>query len=191
MTHYPNLQILAFVGLSGSGKTTAVEHFTEKGYPKVYFGGIVYQAMAEAGIEKGLETENAFRVDIRKREGEDFIVKRVIKQIQDLAEAGQHRIIADGIYSWPEYVAMKHAFPGQLHVVAVTAPKAKRYHWLENRPDRPQSHDVTTERDRHEIEDIQKGGPIAAADYFVMNNGSFDHLYEQLEAVAQDVKFTQ
>lgn len=190
MTHYPNLKILAFVGLSGSGKTTAVEHFTHKGFPKVYFGGIIYQAMEEAGIAKGEENEHTFRVDIRKREGEDFIVKRIIQQVNDLADSGQHRIIADGLYSWPEYLSLKHAFPGQVSVVAVTAPKAKRYHWLENRTSRPQTHEITTERDRHEIEDIQKGGPIAAADYFVMNNGSFDHLYEQLEAVAHDVGFT-
>lgn len=191
MTHYPNLKILAFVGLSGSGKTTAVEHFTEKGYPKVYFGGIIYQAMEEAGIAKGEENEHLFRVAIRKKEGEDFVVKRIIKQIQDLADAGQHRIIADGIYSWPEYVAMKHAFPGELTVIAITAPKADRYHWLETRADRPQTHEITAERDRHEIEDIQKGGPIAAADYFAINNGSYEHLYEQLESFAKETGFLE
>ena len=49
MTHRNNLKILAFVGLTGAGKSTAVDHFTEKGYPKVYFGGVILDAMTEAG----------------------------------------------------------------------------------------------------------------------------------------------
>jgi dephospho-CoA kinase len=35
MTEHENLKIIALVGLAGSGKSTAVEYFTEKGYPKV------------------------------------------------------------------------------------------------------------------------------------------------------------
>ena len=69
------------------------------------------------------------------------------------------------------------------------APKHLRYHWLENREDRPQSQQVTMERDRHEIEDIQKGGPIAAADYFVMNDGTFERFYEQLDEIARETDF--
>ena len=51
MTERPNVKIVAFVGLAGSGKSSAVEYLTEKGYPKVYFGGVIYKAMAEEGIE--------------------------------------------------------------------------------------------------------------------------------------------
>jgi dephospho-CoA kinase len=189
MSQHENLKILAFVGLTGSGKTTAVEHFTEKGFPKVYFGGIIYEAMAEAGVEKGEENEKTFRVEIREKEGSDFVVKRIIKQIHDLADAGQHRIIADGIYTWDEYKAIKHEFPGETTVVAITSPKHLRYHWLETREDRPQTPETSAARDTHEIETLQKGGPIAAADFFVMNNGSLDHFYDQLDAVAESLKF--
>jgi len=189
MSHHENLKILAFVGLTGSGKSTAVEHFTKKGYPKVYFGGVIYDAMAEAGLEKGEENEKTFRVEIRQKEGSDFVVKRIIKQIHDLAGAGQHRIIADGLYTWDEYKALKHEFPGETTVVAITAPKHTRYHWLENRQDRPQTPQISASRDQREIEDLQKGGPIAAADFFVINNGSLDHLHDQLDAVAQSLDF--
>jgi len=189
MSQHENLKILAFVGLTGSGKTTAVEHFTKKGYPKVYFGGIIYDAMAEAGIEKGEENETKFRVEIREKEGADFIVKRIIKQIHDLADAGQHRIIADGIYTWDEYKAIKHEFPGETTVVAITSPKHLRYHWLESREDRPQTPQTSAARDTHEIETLQKGGPIAAADFFIMNNGSLDNFYEQLDTVAESLQF--
>lgn len=189
MTHHENLKILAFVGLTGSGKSTAVRHFTEKGYPKVYFGGVIYEAMAKAGIEKGEENEKVFRTEIRQKEGADFVVKQIIKQIHDLAGAGQHRIIADGIYTWDEYKAIKHEFPGETTVVAITAPKHMRYHWLESRSDRPQTAHTSAERDKHEIENLQKGGPIAAADYFVMNEGSLESFAAQLDAIAQSLDF--
>jgi len=186
---YPNLKILAFVGLTGAGKSTAVEYFTNKGFPKVYFGGIIYEAMAEIGLAKGEDNEKVFRVQIREKEGNDFVVKRIIKQIQDLAAAGQHRIIADGLYTWDEYKALKHAFPGELTVIAITAPKHKRYHWLTSREDRPQTPEISAARDIREIEDLQKGGPIAAADFFVINNGSFEHMYEQLDEVVTHTEF--
>ena len=189
MTHPQNLKILAFVGLTGSGKSTAVEYFTEKGYPRVYFGGVIYQAMAEAGIEKGEENENKFRLELREREGNDFIVKRIIKQIEGLVAAGQHRVIADGIYTWDEYKAMKHAFPGQVSVVAITAPKHKRYHWLETREDRPQSPQISEQRDHNEIETTQKGGPNAAADFFIANNGGREHFFKQLDELAEETGF--
>lgn len=187
---HPNLKILAFVGLTGSGKSTAVSYFTDKGFPRVYFGGVIYQAMAEAGIEKGEQNEKDFRVAIREREGNDFVVKRIIKQIHDLANAGQHRIIADGVYSWDEYKALKHEFPGEVTVVAIITNKHLRYHRLTQRlDDRPQSETVSSQRDHNEIETINKGGPIAMADYFIMNNGTEAELNEQLDQVARDIEF--
>jgi len=189
MTHYENLKILAFVGLTGSGKSTAVEHFTSLGFPKVYFGGIIYEAMAAAGIAKGEENEKTFRVQIREKEGSDFVVKRIIDQITHLADSGQRRIIADGIYTWDEYKAMKHAFPGELKVIAITAPKHLRYGWLESRSDRPQSPEISAQRDYNEIETMQKGGPIAIADYFVSNNENVEHFFKQLDDIAEHVEF--
>ncbi|MBC7459140.1 AAA family ATPase [Candidatus Saccharibacteria bacterium] len=189
MSHHENLKILAFVGLTGSGKSTAVEHFTTLGYPKVYFGGIIYEAMAEAGISKGEANEKTFRLEIREKEGADFIVKRIIDQIHHLADAGQHRIIADGLYTWEEYKSLKHEFPGETTVIAVTAPKHKRYRWLETRSDRPQTPQISAERDQNEIETMQKGGPIAAADYFVTNNENVEHFYKQLDDIALELNF--
>ena len=85
-------KLIAFVGLAGSGKSSAVEYLTEKGYPKVYFGGVIYKAMEEAGIEVTWDSQKKFREEIREREGKDFVVRRVIKEIHDLEGAGQHEI---------------------------------------------------------------------------------------------------
>lgn len=189
MTINKDIKIVAFVGLAGSGKSSAVDYITEKGYPKVYFGGVIYTAMNEAGIEITPESQQKFREEIREIEGKDFVVKRIISQIRDLIDAGQHRIIADGLYSWTEYKIMKREFPGEFSVVAVVAPKHLRHHRLVNRPERPFTQTEADERDWSEIENLEKGGPIAIADHYVINNGSMEHLYEQVDETLGDIKF--
>ncbi len=190
MKHHENVKIVAFVGLTGSGKTAAIEHLTAKGYPKIYFGGIFYEAMREAGLTPGdWEVESPFRTEIREKEGNDFIVKRVIQQAHKLIEAGQHRIVLDGLYSWTEYRALAHEFPGELTLIAIVAPKHVRKQRLANRPERPLTPAEVDERDWHEIENIEKGGPIAIADYYVMNNKDPEHLYEQVNEILDHVDF--
>lgn len=182
-------KIIAFVGLTGSGKSAAGDYVVEKGYPKVYFGGVIYDAMREAGVEITPKSQQIFREEIREKEGKDFAVKRIIKQIHDLIEAGQHRIIADGVYSWTEYRALKHEFPGEITVIAVVTPKKLRYWRLSHRPERPFTKNEAIERDRTEIENLEKGGPIAMADYFLMNDGDLDNLYEQVDQVLNEIEF--
>lgn len=190
MTHHENLKILAFVGLTGSGKTTAVEHFTKKGFPKVYFGGVIYKAMADAGIERTADSERIFRERYREENGKDVVANKIVEQIRELAAAGQHRVIADGIYTWSEYKVMKHAFPGELNVVAIVSPRRTRYHRLANRVERSYTETEAYERDQSEIENLEKGGPIAIADHYIINDDSEEALYEKLESLAQELEFT-
>lgn len=189
MTNRENLKILAFVGLTGSGKSTAVEHFTNKGHPKVYFGGVVLGAMDEAGIEHTAENERSFREKLREEHGKDVVVNKIVEQITNLANAGQRRIIADGLYTWTEYKILKKAFPGELITVATVAPRRLRYRRLAERPIRPLTSNEAYERDQAEIENLEKGGPIAIADHFIINNGSLDHFDEQLDDLAQETGF--
>lgn len=189
MTHpKQNLTILAFVGLAGSGKSTAVEYFTEKGFPKVYFGGVILEAMKEAGIERTADSERTFREAFREEHGKDAVVNRIIEQINNLAHAGQRTIIADGLYTWTEYKALKRAFPGELTVVAVVAPRHIRYHRLSQRPERPFNSTEAYERDTSEIENLEKGGPIAIADHFVINDGSREDLGAKLQELQRELE---
>lgn len=190
MTHYENLKILAFVGLAGSGKSTAVEYFREKGYPRVHFGAVVLQAMEEAGIERTPENEQKFRIEFREKNGQDFIANKIAEQIEHLANAGQHRIIADGIYTWTEFNVLKQAFPGELNLVAIVAPRHLRYHRLTERAVRPFTATQAHERDISEIEDLQKGGPIAIADHYVINDGTVEGLKKKLAVLAESLDFT-
>lgn len=184
-------KIIAFVGLTGSGKSSAVDYITQKGYPKVYFGGIVYDAMRSAGIEITPESQQKFREEIRKQEGKDFVVQRAVKQIHTLLNSGQHHIILDGLYSWTEYKILKHEFPGEIIVIAVTASKNIRHRRLANRQERPFTFEQANERDWSEIENLEKGGPIAIADYYVINNESLEKFHDQIDKILDEINFYQ
>ena len=182
-------KIIALVGLAGSGKSSAVEYLTEKGFPKIYFGGVIYKAMDEAGIEKTWDNQQKFREEIRRREGKDFVIKRVIKNIHDLINAGQNKIVLDGLYTWSEYKFLKHEFPGQVVVIAIVTPKYLRYQRMAKRIERPMQPHEVDQRDWSEIENLEKGGPIAIADYFIINDGSLEQLHQKIDAVTHDAHF--
>lgn len=130
-----------------------------------------------------------FREEIREREGKDFVVKRVIKEAHDLIGAGQHKIVLDGLYSWSEYKILKHEFPGAMTVVAIVTPKHERKSRMAKRPERPMTSEEVDERDWAEIENLEKGGPIAIADYFVHNDRDIDWLHKQLGTVLRHISF--
>ena len=186
-----NVKILAIVGMSGSGKSVIVDYLTSKGYPKVYFGGMIYKEMEKRGIERTEdgESEKKFREKIREEEGKDWVVRQVIAETKDLIAAGQKRIVLDGVYSWTEYCTLKHEFPQALTFLAVVVDKHLRYERVAIRPGRSFDAKAIRERDRSEIENLEKGGPIVAADYYVLNNGTIEELQEATAKVLTEIEF--
>ncbi len=186
-----DVKILAIVGMSGSGKSTVIEYLTGKGVPKVYFGGVILKAMEEAGIEITPDNERRFREEVREREGKDFVVRRVIEEVRNLVGAGQRRVVLDGLYTWTEYKILKKEFPGEetFVVAAVVLPKDLRHKRVGKRTDRPFDAKAVSERDWSEIENLEKGGPIANADFYLDNSGSVGELHEGVQKLLDEIGF--
>jgi dephospho-CoA kinase len=184
-----NIKIITLVGMTGSGKSTVVDYLKANGLPDVYFGGMVYKEMRRRGIAITPTSEKTFREQIRQTEGKDWVASQVITEAHRLITAGQRRLLFDGLYSWSEYKTIKHEFPGEVAVVAVVAPKVLRHHRLAHRPERPLTEQEANQRDWSEIENLEKGGPIAAADYYLDNTGDKANLYQQVDDLLKDLKF--
>jgi dephospho-CoA kinase len=54
---------------------------------------------------------------------------------------------------------------------------------------RPFNAQEIRERDQTEIENLEKGGPIAAADYYILNDGTIDDLKNGLDNILGDIEF--
>jgi len=189
MRDHDNLHIIAFVGLPGAGVSTAVDYLKAKHVPSVYFGGIVLSAMTQAGIDDTPEAEQKFREQLREEGGKDVVVKQIIPQIHNLANAGKHRIVADGLYTWTEYKTMKHEFPGQITVVSITAPRELRHRRLASRDKRPLTQAQAEGRDWAEIESLEKGGPIALADFSIPNDTSREQFLSRIDQLLLQIDF--
>lgn len=186
-----NAKLLAIVGMSGSGKSVVVDYLANKGIPKVHFGNMIYQEMAKRGIERTPDgkSEKAFREMIRETEGKDWVGRQAVAEAKDLINAGQKRIVLDGLYSWTEYRLFLHEFPGAMTVIAVVTPRALRYERVANRPDRAFDTQAIRKRDFGEIENLEKGGPIAIADYYILNDGDITNLEQQLDNILKTIGF--
>jgi dephospho-CoA kinase len=189
MSSHENVKIVAPVALTGGGKSAAVEYISNKGIPKIYVGGFIVEGVKQLGLEVTPENEKKYREEMRDKHGKTYFMQLCIDEMHRLIEAGQRKIVLDGLYSWSEYKQLKHEFPGELIVIAVVTSKQLRKQRLAKRQVRPlQPHEVDA-RDWAEIENIEKGGPIAIADYFVNNDKDLDWLHEQLDEVLRHAEF--
>lgn len=173
-------KLVAIVGMCGSGKSIATLFFESKGYSKIYFGGITYEKMKEENIPYTPENDNKMRVKIRNEYGMGAYAILSLPKIKE--QIKKSNVVIDGLYSWDEYKILKDEFP-HIKLVAIIVDKEIRYERLKNRINRNYSIDESIKRDLNEIEKTAKGGPIAYADYFILNNYSLEEYKKKLENI--------
>jgi dephospho-CoA kinase len=102
--------------------------------------------------------------------------------------------VLDGLYSWSEYKILKDEFPSSFQVIHVYSPPAVRYRRLAERSEtendpartvRTLTAEAARKRDYAEIEGIEKGGPIAMADYVIDNQRGLEDLGKRVLAIAE------
>ena len=185
-------QVLVLVGMPGAGKSSCVEHLEAKGIPNAYFGGVVVNEVKKRYGEDGVtpEREKLVREEFREIDGKGAIAKRIIPQLDKLLET-HPCVVADGLYSWTEYKMFKERYGDKVLVVAIVAARHIRHERLLHRPVRPLTEDQVTAREYAEIENIEKGGPIANADYTLTNDGDPYELLQNLDNLLIDTGFHQ
>jgi dephospho-CoA kinase len=150
------IQLVAFVGMAGSGKSTCVDYLVQKGFPFVYFGGITIDEIRRRGLEVNETNEKTVREELRAKEGKGIYAQRIIEQIKNLYSKKHMKVVVDGLYAWTEYKIFKEEFGDKAVIIAVTAPKKVRHQRLKSRPDRPLTEEEANSRDYAEIENVDR-----------------------------------
>ena len=179
-------KIIAIVGMCGSGKSVASDYLVNKGYQKIYFGGVTMEKLKENNMEITPENEKYMREKLRKDLGMAAYAKILLPRIMEYAESSD--VVLDGLYSWDELVILKEKLGDKLNVIAIIADRALRYSRLNVREIRPLTNGEAESRDIAEIENLAKGGPIAFADYFLLNNFGIDEYIKNLEDILSNIE---
>lgn len=182
MSNYP---VVGIVGMPGSGKTVLSQKFIDKGWNSVYFGGVTLNELDKRKLTYNQENERSVREELRSKYGADAYAKILIPEIDRLSKTGS--VVLDGLYSWSEYKYLKSKLNNQLKIIAVVANSELRYSRLQSRTKRPLNKEEAVARDYAEIENLEKGGPISIADYYIVNNGDISELFSQFEIIFENL----
>ncbi len=179
-------KLIAVVGMSGSGKSIVTDYLEENNWTKIYFGGITYKLMREAGIERTEDgkSEKEFREKLRKEHGPACYAILSEEDIKNSLE--KSNVVIDGLYSWSEYKYLIEKFPN-LKLICIVVDKEIRYERVAKRPDRPFKREDIIYRDLSEIENIEKGGPIGYADYYILNNTTTEDEINRLKEILERI----
>lgn len=173
-------KIIAIVGMPGAGKSEATLYLEKKGIPFIRFGSFTDEGVNEAGLPLTTENEKLIREKFREEMGMGAYAIKAKPRIDALLKEND-LIAIDGLYSWEEYIYLKQFFPS-LTLVNIFAEPPIRYKRLSERSIRPVSLDKAYSRDINELEKLNKGGPIAIADYLIINNSDdINDLYRQID----------
>lgn len=186
--HMGTTKIIAFVGMPGSGKGTCTDYLHHTyGWPVLHFGNMVYEEVQRRGLHN-VKDEIFVREDMRKQEGPAVLAKHVARKVQAHMAENTPVVVLDGLYSWSEYTYLNTIFGGQLTVIAIAAPKALRRQRVLDRKDSHRHYTIEQliTREIAEIEGIEKGGPIAYADYTIVNDSTPEVMLKKVDAILNE-----
>jgi dephospho-CoA kinase len=176
--------------MAGAGKSVVADYFTKQGYQFIRFGQITLDIVKERGLEPNEKNERKIRESIRKKHGMAAFAKLNMPKFNELLKRGN--VVGDGLYSFAEYKYLNDKFKDRMFLVAVYAPPELRYERISKRvmPEedtdlrhRPFTKAEAKARDFAEIENLDKGGPIAMADFTLLNTKSVSYLMKQVKGV--------
>lgn len=189
-------KLVCIVGMTGAGKSVVADEFVKAGYGYLRFGQLTLDEVKRRGLQPNEKLEKEIREGFRTKHGMGAFATLNIPKFDELLK--NSNALGDGLYSWTEYKILKERYKDRFFVVAVYTPPTLRYQRLVNR-----SKDVKNDpklryrsftleeseaRDYAEIENIEKGGPIAMADYTIINVGRMDEVIKQAREIITELE---
>ena len=182
--------------MCGSGKSEVAEYMKQKReYGFLRFGQITLDKIKEMGVDPTEALEKKIREGFRADHGMAAFAILNLPKFDELLKVSD--TIGDGLYSWEEYLVLKEKYGDNFSVIAVYAPPKIRYERLSGRSAkhgedkdlrfRSFTKEEAASRDKSEIENSHKGGPIAMADFTVMNTGTIEDIHDQVDKIMEEI----
>ncbi|HII15813.1 MAG TPA: AAA family ATPase [Nanoarchaeota archaeon] len=187
-------KLVCVCGLTGAGKSVVSDWLVDKGFGFFRFGQITLDIVKERGLAPTEENERPIREEVRNKYGMGAYAILNMPKIEALL--GKGHVVGDGLYSWSEYKALKEKYGSRLVIIAVYTPPNMRYERLASRKlsaadtrmrNRPATAEQARTRDYAEIENIEKAGPIAMADYTILNTTDVNSVHRQCERILEEI----
>ena len=175
------MKVVSIVGMAGTGKSEAARIFKENGFTRIRFGDVTDEEIRKRGLGLNEENERYIRELLRQEQGMAAYAKLNLPRVDSALESSD--VVIDGLYSWEEYTFLKTYYRDDFSVVAIWASPRTRYTRLTSRLDRPLTLEEAASRDKAEIEYVNKGAPIAMADFTIINESSMENLRKEAEGV--------
>ncbi len=180
------MKIVSIVGMPGAGKSEVARTFERKGFQRIRFGDVTDQEIKKRGLELNEKNERYVRELLRQEHGMSAYAKLNLPAID--AALKNSNVVIDGLYSWEEYVFLKAHYTEAFKAVAIWASPDTRYARLARRKERPLTREEAAGRDKAEIENINKGGPIAMADFTLLNESTLTNLRKEADRIIEALK---
>jgi len=173
------MKVVSIVGMTGAGKPQVSRIFEENGFIRIRFGDVTDEEIKKRDLELNEKNERYIRELLRKQRGMSAYARLNLPRIDSALKHSD--VVIDGLYSWEEYTFLKNYYGEDFYVVAVWASPRTRYARLTTRLNRRLTPDEAASRDRAEIENVNKGGPIAMTDFTIINESSLENLRKEAE----------
>jgi len=175
------MKVVSIVGMTGAGKSEVARVFEKIRFTRIRFGDITDGEIKKRDLELTEKNERYIRELLRQEHGMPAYAKLNLSRIDSALK--HSNVVIDGLYSWEEYTFLKGYYGENFYVVAVWASPKTRYARLSGRLNRHLTVEEAANRDRAEIENINKGGPIAMADFTIINESSLENLEKEAKKI--------
>jgi len=172
--------VLGLAGEIGAGKDTASNYLREKyGFKVITIGDMVREEAAALGISPTRENLQKIGKEYAQSDPE-FWGKHVAQKIK---KEGWTAVVVNGIRRPTDFTPLQRAFGQDFVLVAIRADPKIRFERLKARKrfGDPEKWEDFCAQDRREFEYFNLGQTLAAAQYTIENNGTFEQFYAKLD----------
>lgn len=165
------MKVIGVTGMPGSGKSEAMKVATDRGYPVVRMGDLIWEEVDRQGLPRDSSNVGKVANAMRESEGQDVWALRTVERVHTF---DSDIVLIDGVRSNHEVEVFRREMGDEFVLVAIHTDARHRYDRLTTRArdDDPQGADADTGHKARDEREMAWGiaRTIALADEMIVND---------------------